>query len=569
MMNKRKPIENTELVQATKTGDHSAFARLVSKYQQSAYSYACIMLRDFDLAHDAVQEAFLSAYYQLHKLKHPEAFPAWLNKIVKFACHRMIRRRDFRSNSGLQIFDDEKAQRTPDQLLEDKERDKFVLDTINALPDNLREVVFLFYMEERSQEEVARYLGLTKSTVNNRLHLARQKLRRRMFEMVKDTLKNKRLPDNFADNIAEIVRVQGSIIEARIKSDQQPLLFDQWVLADQSPPDGPRFTVIQRDVSGRIKLTSSKSHGSIRAGAKIMTTGEPPAAQPLDKFLSEIITTIPKPETETPKILESGIKMVDLMSPLPAQGIVGIMGTLGVGKAIFIKEMYHRLRAMDGRLLIFYFASQWEAISVKTLVDREPGFPADADGSLETLWLVTPEATDPESSLPENGFDTAIYFSPLMSCRNLYPAIDCFYSSSRLLKPGIASEDHLEVVRRIRELSSRARRIDHDPLFCEYVANGAYTRARERYRKESALKLDSLSSKDKIDLARYKKIEAFLSQPFFTAESYSGISGVTVPLKETIKGCTAILDGVVDDLPVEAFTFKGTLDDVMKEAEKS
>jgi len=568
MMEKRKPNENARLVEATRDGDCSAFTRLVRKYQTIAYASACIMLKDFDLAHDAVQESFLTAYYQLHRLKRPEAFPAWLNKIVKFACHRILRQRAIKDDPGLQHSVNQTEERTPDRLLEDKEKHQFVLDSINALPDQLREVVFLFYMEERTQGEVAQYLGISKSTVNNRLHLARQKLRRRMFEMVKDTLKGKRLPDNFADNIAEIVRVQGAIIDARIGPDQRPLLFDQWILAADSPPDGPRFTVIQRDVDGRIRLTSSKRHESIKVGSKIIATDEPPRARPLDDFLADIIDTTAASGAATPKILETGIKMIDLMSPLPSQGTVALMGTQGVGKAIFLKELHHRLRAEDGRLKILFFASQWEAISVRTLIDRDPGFPSDANGPLEAIWLVASDATDPEYALSTKKLDAAIYFSPLLSCRDLYPAIDCLYSASQLLRSGIVTQNHVEVVERIRELLSKTRQIGHDAFFCEYVANGAYSRARERYQKISSREQSSISPGDKELLARAGKLELFLSQPFYTAESYSGIPGVTVPLRETIKGCTAILDGDVDDIPAEAFAFKGTLDEIKKEASR-
>jgi RNA polymerase sigma factor (sigma-70 family) len=557
---------NVELIQAIRDGDSSAFTELVRRYQHVAYASACALLKDFDLAHDAVQESFLTAYYQLHRLKQPEAFPAWLNKIVMYACHRIIRKRSNHNSTEPQESMRSAAEKTPEQLLEDKERHKLVLDTLSALPDHLREVVFLFYIEERSQEEVAQYLGVRKSTVNNRLYSARKKLRRRMIDMVKDTFKDKRLKDDFADNIAEIVRVQGSVVEASLGRDQRPLLFDQWVMADDHPPHGPQFTVVQRDVNGRIRLTSSRQHKSIRIGSKIIATGEQSEAQPLDDFLEDIVDTISSPRPEFPTVLETGIKIIDLMSPLPLEGTIGVLGTHGVGKAILLMELHHRLKTSDGHLSILYFASPQEAISIRLLVDREPGFPSDANGTLETSWLVTTHATDPEYARSTQRLDAAVYMSPLISCRGLYPAVDCLYSSSLLLQSGTVGKDHLEVIERVHNLLSETRKINHDPLFFEHVANGAYTRAKGRYRNESDRKRKSLSREDQLLLTRSKKLELFLTQPFYTTESFSGIKGVTVPLQETISGCTAILDGTVDDVPTEAFAFKGTLGQIRKEA---
>ena len=94
-----KELNNiVELIQAIKDGDRSAFTELVRKYQNVAYASACALLKDFDLARDAVQESFLTVFYQLHKLERIEAFPGWPNKIVTYACYRIIRKRDNRNN---------------------------------------------------------------------------------------------------------------------------------------------------------------------------------------------------------------------------------------------------------------------------------------------------------------------------------------------------------------------------------------------------------------------------------------------------------------------------------------
>ena len=555
-----------ELINAIRSGDSNSFTVLVRKYQNVAFASACALLRDFDLAHDAVQESFLTVFYQLYRLERPESFPAWLNKIVRYKCYR-IRRQEIRQIiTETEESWDLTAGKTPERILMDKERDDFVINTLNSLPDHLREVVFLFYLEDRSQKEVAEYLGIPKSTVNNRLNSARQKLRRRLVNMAKDALKERRLPDDFADNVATIVRIQGAVVQASLKGEQHPLLFDQWGMLDDGMSNNQRFTVIQREVNGRIRLCSGQQLESIAPGSMIRDMGEQIKTPLSDDHLEEIVSSIALPRPDDSTVLETGIKVIDLMCPLPRRGTVGLLGIQGVGKAVLVKELYHRLKAGDGGLTIFYFASPQEAVSIRSLVNREPGFPADADGALESAWLVTNHATDPEYSKTTDKLDVAIYMSPLVSCRNLYPAIDCLHSSSHLLEPGTAGKEHLEVVQRIHDLLSEGRRISHDPVFCEYVANGAYSRARQRYEKESKRENKSLSKDDQTRLTRLRKLELFMTQPFYVTESYTGVRGVTVSLQETISGCTNILDGAVDDVPTAPFAFKGTLSQIREEA---
>jgi len=103
-----------KLITAIRNGESGAFTKLVRRYQQVTYASACTLLKDFDLAQDAVQESFLAAYYQLHRLERPEAFPAWLNKIVRYTCYRIIRRRSNQRSIESQESMSPTAERTPE-----------------------------------------------------------------------------------------------------------------------------------------------------------------------------------------------------------------------------------------------------------------------------------------------------------------------------------------------------------------------------------------------------------------------------------------------------------------------
>ncbi len=568
MRKSKKHSELIRLVQATLTGDKKAFTELVGLYQNFAYASACALLKDENLAQDAVQESFLTVYYQLRTLKKIEAFPAWLHKIVKYSCYRILRKQNSLTDSHESLLQLDRPEKMPDELLEEKEKHQMVINSLNGLPDELREVVYLYYIEEHTQEEVAGYLSLRKSTVNNRLYSARKILKRRLFDMVKDTLKSKKLPDDFAENIGKIIRVQGPIVEAQVGSQSASMLFDNWTLADDAEKSGPHLSIIQREVNGRLRLINLGEEKPVKVGSEI-TIAEKDSPQIFsDELLKKAITTICPAKTDKSEILETGIKLIDLMSPLPTSGSIGLFGIQGVGRAVLVMELYHRFKECDGKLYIFYFVSKEESSNLKVMINREPNFPPDKINPLETFWLVTTKATDPNYTGSNDILDSSLFFSPLMSCRDLYPAVDCLYSSSRLLQADIISREHLETVEKVRELLKKSRRINHDPLFLEYVAMGAYSQARHKHKKSVEKNDKKLTPEDQIIIARSRKLELFFTQPFYTAETYSKIPGETVSLQDTITGCKLIMDGAVDDIPEDAFAFSGTIKDIKNNADK-
>ena len=568
MKKSRKHTELVRLIQATLTGDEKAFTELVNSYRHFAYATACSLLKDENLAQDAVQESFLTVYYQLHKLKKIETFPAWLNTIVKFSCYSIFRKQNSMNNVNKTPSRLALSEKSPDELFEEKERYQKVNIALDGLPEKLREVVYLFYIKEHTQEEVAEYLGLRTSTVNNRLFSARKILKRRLFDMVKDTIKSKRLPDDFVDNIGKIIRVQGPIVEVQIGSKNASRLFDSWALADDAENSGPQLTIIQREVSGKLRLINLGDEKHIKVGIKISALEKEPSPIVSDELLKKAISTISPKKAGKLRLYETGIKIIDLMAPLPANGSIGLFGIQGVGRAVSVMELYHRLKNTNNKLNVIYFVSKEEAINLRIMIEREPNFPPDKDEKLETFWLVTSKATDPNYAGSNDILDSSLFFSPLMSCRDLYPAVDGLYSSSQLLQKNIVSEEHLETTKRVREFLRKSRRIIHAPQFLEYVAMGAHTQARQWYHETTGKNDKQVSPEEKIKIARLHKLELFFTQPFYTAESYSEIPGISVSLKDTIDGCKAILDGAVDDIPEEAFAFSGTIEDIKKNAVK-
>jgi len=166
----------------------TAYGRLVERFRDMACGYAYSMLGDFHLAEDAAQEAFITAFGKLGQLQQPEAFPGWFRRIVWSACGRLTRRRPA-ATAGLDAAADiTAAGATPAEIVERKEMADTVLKAIRQLPDREREVTALFYIDGYSQADIADFLEVPVGTVKSRLGASRDRLKERMWNMVKDTL---------------------------------------------------------------------------------------------------------------------------------------------------------------------------------------------------------------------------------------------------------------------------------------------------------------------------------------------------------------------------------------------
>ncbi len=162
---------------ATLAERHQAFSELVRLFQDLAYAAAYAKLGDYDLAEEAAQRAFISAWQKLEQLRTPEAFPGWFRRIVLTECNRLTRGKHLRSTSldaGLMVPSD---QTDPQTALERDELTRTLFRAINTLPANQRLIVLLFYVKEYSQNDISLFLEIPLTTVARRLYSARVRLR--------------------------------------------------------------------------------------------------------------------------------------------------------------------------------------------------------------------------------------------------------------------------------------------------------------------------------------------------------------------------------------------------------
>ena len=303
-----------------------------------------------------------------------------------------------------------------------------------------------------------------------------------------------------------------------------------------------------------------------------------------------------KPATE---ILETGIKVIDLLAPYAKGGKIGLFGGAGVGKTVLIQELIHNVATEHGGYSIF------TGVGERSREGCDLWGEMNASGVLNKTALIFGQMNEPPGArmrVAETGLTMAEYFreeshkdvllfidnifrfvqagsevSALMGRmpsavgyqptlanelgalqeritsvlsrkiveQGIYPAVDPLDSTSRILEADIVGEEHYRVARKVQATLQRYQELQ------DIIA---------------ILGMDELDDNDKLTVARARKIQKFLSQPFFVAENFTGLPGKYVPLAETVKGFAAIVDGQVDDLPEWAFFNVGTLDDARKKA---
>ena len=167
--------------------------------------------------------------------------------------------------------------------------------------------------------------------------------------------------------------------------------------------------------------------------------------------------------------------------------------------------------------------------------------------SVQAVYVPADDLTDPAPATTFAHLDATTVLSRSISEQGIYPAVDPLESSSRILEPDVVGEEHYEVARRVEEALQRYKELQ------DIIA---------------ILGMEELDEEDKITVYRARKIQKFLSQPFSVAETFTGIPGKYVPVKETIRGFKAILDGEMDEYPEQAFLMVGTIDDVKEKAKE-
>jgi RNA polymerase sigma factor (sigma-70 family) len=200
----------SQKIEAIQAGDVAPFSDIVRAFQDMAVGYSFSILNDFHLAEDASQEAFVTAYLQIRNLKKAEAFPGWFKRIVFTQCGRITRRKRERLTSEMAEGVSDGGQETA--LIQKEEGDRLI-HSLSSLPEEQRVVVALTYINAFSQQQIADFLEISVSTVNNRVHRGRLRLKEELLVMSKTKLEDSRPSndDQFVTDISTVVSAISSI----------------------------------------------------------------------------------------------------------------------------------------------------------------------------------------------------------------------------------------------------------------------------------------------------------------------------------------------------------------------
>lgn len=556
-----------QLVRKAQARDTPAFTELVLRFQNLAMGFAYSRLRDWHQAQDAAQDALIAAYEALPSLQEPAAFAGWLRSIVFHRCQRMLRRYEIDSGPIDLAHDQLDPRGSPADAVIDVEQRDALSAAILSLDAEHREAVAMFYLRGVSQKEMSAFLGVPISTVNNRLHESRALLKKRMMTMATKDIEAHRLDKGFAENIGRIVSVKGQVVEAKFDAGAAADVFDILATVDAAGGRVERVKVAQRLADGTARGVAVASLADVAVGASIANVGGfaegvAPLATQLkgDEDVAAAVRALGRPADHPLTLRETGIKAIDLFCPLPADGNVGLFGIQGVGRIVLVEELFHRLAGKADGLRLFYLVHRNEPDSVRGMLRQEDGYPGDVAGAMQVLWLLSDRATDMDAAAQIDPFDAAIYCHPLLALRGLWPAIDPLLSDSVLLRENIASAEHRETATRARELISKSRDLMADPKLLAMLACRAQRQARRRITEHTPSRLAELSSGDRLSVARARKLENFLTCPFFVAEKFTTKPGKFVPLAETIRGVKMILDGQLDEVEEAKLAFIGGID---------
>lgn len=547
-----------KLVQNVQNGDHESFTKLVLKYQNMSLGYAYSLTGDFRQSQDIVQDSFFVAYSRIKTLKSEGSFPSWLRGIIFRKANRYFR--SYKPHVELTGQFEEGVDQLDGDLQKNQEKE-ILFGAIKKLPELERQVISMYYLEESSQKEVANFLGIPETIVNNKLFSARKKIKERMVKMASDTFREQRLDEEFAKNIGKIIKIQGSVIDTKITSKDELEILDVIGTKSGGKAKGYMF-VAQRLKDGTLRCLSNETVKQDPAHELYFEGTQNLQNQIKEKSNDEMLSVVNAIQGKIKKeheVQETGIKVIDFLAPMKRDGSVGIFGSHGVGRAVLAAELFERRKKLNGKQSIFFYVDQWNVLGTQDQIESGEYFKDDVQDNMQIAWIADDRGLNPFYAKDAEFLDSRIFCSPLLGLQGIWPAIDPLNSHSELLKPEIVGNDHYETAMKTLEILEKSRDLLLDAKTLEYLSLGARKQARERLENSYHEKMLTFSEEEKLIVNRGRKLQLFFSQPFAVAEEVTGMKGEDVTLKETVSCVKRILNGEFDNMDESKVTFKGVI----------
>ena len=458
-------------------------------------------------------------------------------------------------------------------------------------------------------------------------------------------------------NVGVVVQVIGAIVDVEFPIEKVPNIYNALVVSGESPVKGLVLEVQQQFGGGVVRCIAMGTSDGLSRGTEVTDTMDAIKVPVGKETLGRIMNVLGEPVVEqgpinekeqwvihraapsyeeqsnTTEILETGIKVIDLVCPFAKGGKVGLFGGAGVGKTVNMMELINNIAKAHSGLSVFtgvgertregndfYYEMKESNVldkvsmiygqmneppgnrlrvaltgltvaekfrdegkdvllfidniyrytlagtEVSALLGRMPsavGYQptlAEEMGALQeritstkhgsitsvqAVYVPADDLTDPSPATTFAHLDATVVLSRQIAALGIYPAVDPLDSTSRQLDPLVVGKEHYETARGVQSVLQRYKELK------DIIA---------------ILGMDELSENDKLIVARARKIERFLSQPFSVAEIFTGIEGKYVPLKENIRGFKGIIEGEYDAIPEQAFYMVGSIDEVIEKA---
>lgn len=459
-------------------------------------------------------------------------------------------------------------------------------------------------------------------------------------------------------NIGKIVQILGPVVDVEFASDALPEIYSAIQVTVPEQKLDLTLEVAQHLGNDTVRCVAMSSTDGLQRGMQALDTGAPitvpvgPATlgrifnvlgQPIDngaEVHSDTNYPIHRPapafvdQDPSTHMLETGIKVIDLLAPYAKGGKIGLFGGAGVGKTVLIQELINNIAMQHGGLSVFAGVGErtregndlWNEMKESGVIDKmamvfgqmnEPpgarlrvglagltmaeyfrdvqnqdvllfidnifrftqagsevsallGRMPSAVGyqptlatemgalqeritstrngsitSVQAIYVPADDLTDPAPATAFAHLDATTVLNRAISEKGIYPAVDPLDSTSRILSPQVLGDEHYGVARSVQQILQRYKELQ------DIIA---------------ILGMDELSEEEKLIVARARRIERFLSQPFHVAEVFTGSPGKYVPVKETVRGFKEIVEGKHDNLPESAFHMVGTIEEAIEKA---
>jgi hypothetical protein len=348
-------MDHEHLVRRASGGDFEAFVDLMQRFQHFALRLGVGSGPRFPAGRGRGAGGFRGGVVGAAGPGRSGGIPSWLRGIVRHQAFRILRRRQLRTVSLAEAEELPGDEPPADHRLAQRQHAIAALAAIAELPDKLREPATLFFVHECSHQDIATFLGLPVATVNNRLHAARSKLKERMLTMVTETLHSRALPDDFANRIGRLLEARGGIVEALFDPNAPPDILAEIVVSDEARRRPVNVEVVQRPGAGIVRGVAVSAIADLPRGSTVLNSGRQSEAPVSLDEPARIVPLLagPPPAVGTSKLVETGIKVIDVMCPLMAGGSVAIVGEARGGIVVITEELVQRLSRGPDRVSLF------------------------------------------------------------------------------------------------------------------------------------------------------------------------------------------------------------------------